>query len=342
MVTTLLTTRSPDTTDNWFICDLGGVIPKNDMASMEHPLFTLSASADKKIRHYEHNGNSVTVIPSVLGMATMHDKDIIIYCTSQLMHGINQGMQPNRTVRLKAHDLLIATNRPRGGESYKRLEKAFSRLTGTLIESNIKTNGQRIRKKFHILESVETIYSSPTTNRMVEIEVTLSEWFYNSVMGKQVLTINPDYFKLRKPLERRIYEIARKHCGTQPNANWVIGIKNLHKKSGSISTTRKFRYFLNKMIKSNNLPDYSMGIQKDNIAFFYIGKEARYNAEPEELILSLKPQTIENAKRIIGTRYDVYALEDEWKEWTKNKGSQLKSPDGAFINFCKNRINVYQ
>ncbi|MCA9184408.1 MAG: replication initiator protein A [Pirellulaceae bacterium] len=28
-----------------------------------------------------------------------------------------------------------------------------------------------------------------------------------------MLTLHRDYFRLRKPLERRVYEIARKHCG---------------------------------------------------------------------------------------------------------------------------------
>jgi plasmid replication initiation protein len=66
---------------------------------------------------------------------------------------------------------------------------------------------------------------------MVELEITLSEWLYNSVIGEEVLSINHDYFRLRKPIERRIYEIARKHCGKQKR--WHIGIENLHKKVGS-------------------------------------------------------------------------------------------------------------
>jgi hypothetical protein len=38
--------------------------------------------------------------------------------------------------------------------------------------------------------------------------------------GKEVLTLHRDYFRLRKPLERRMYELARKHCGQQ--ATWSI------------------------------------------------------------------------------------------------------------------------
>jgi hypothetical protein len=42
------------------------------------------------------------------------------------------------------------------------------------------------------------------------------------------LTLNRDYFRLRKPIERRIYEIARKHCGRKKE--WSIGLALLHKK----------------------------------------------------------------------------------------------------------------
>ena len=41
---------------------------------------------------------------------------------------------------------------------------------------------------------------------MVEVEATVSDWFYNALLGREVLTISRDYFRLRKPLERRLYE----------------------------------------------------------------------------------------------------------------------------------------
>ncbi|MBA4143306.1 MAG: replication initiator protein A [Nitrosospira sp.] len=38
---------------------------------------------------------------------------------------------------------------------------------------------------------------------------------YNVVQAHEVLKINPSHFRLRKPIERRLYELARKHCGNQ-------------------------------------------------------------------------------------------------------------------------------
>ena len=65
---------------------------------------------------------------------------------------------------------------------------------------------------------------------MIQVTVTLSDWMYRSVVSKSVLTLHRDYFRLRKPLERRVYEIARKHCGRQ--AEWRIGLETLLKKIG--------------------------------------------------------------------------------------------------------------
>ena len=57
--------------------------------------------------------------------------------------------------------------------------------------------------------------------RMMDVEITLSDWVFNAIQSNEVLTLNRDYFRLRKPLERRIYELARKHCGRQTNGGFV-------------------------------------------------------------------------------------------------------------------------
>jgi len=346
----LLPVRHPE--QDFFICDFGDVIPKSDIASMEHPLFTLSTKPDVAIRHYEHNGNSVTIIPSVLGLATIKDKDILIYCISQLMKGVNEAIDkakakgqeeyeaPSRKIRFKAYDLLVTTNRGTGGTEYKLLRKAFERLAGTLITTDIKTNEKQISEGFGIIDSYKIVHENPTTKRMVELELTLSEWLYNSILGREVLSINRNYFRLRKPIERRIYEIARKYCGKNPQ--WKIGLDKLHKKVGSSGTKEKFKHMLNHMIKHNHLPDYRVAIEENNIVTFYNkNRQQTYNHNSDNLKEPfVKIETIEKAKKIIRPfGLDVYALKDDWILWWRESGEQkLNSPDGAFINFCKKRI----
>ncbi|GAA3277744.1 hypothetical protein GCM10020258_60170 [Sphingomonas yabuuchiae] len=87
--TPLLPVRHPN--QDLFICDVLDAIPKDDMASMEHPVFSLSTKPDNRMRRYEHNGNVIEIIPSGKGLATIHDKDILIYCISQLVAKLNRG-----------------------------------------------------------------------------------------------------------------------------------------------------------------------------------------------------------------------------------------------------------
>ena len=99
---------------DFFVCDIFDAAPKGDMASMAHPIFTLSTKPDTKKRRYvATDGKSyVEVRPNMIGLATVHDRDVLIYCISQVMAALNDGKQVHRTLRFKAYDLLVATNRP--------------------------------------------------------------------------------------------------------------------------------------------------------------------------------------------------------------------------------------
>jgi plasmid replication initiation protein len=254
---------APDRHPNrdFFVADILDWALKDDRASMEHPMFSLSKTPDHRARHYEHNGNSITIEPGHHGLATIWDKDVLIYAISQLVEALNQGRPVSRTVRLKAYDLLIATNRHTGGKDYERLVESFRRLKGTQIETNIVTDGRRERRGFGLLEEWRIVEKSPTSNRMVAIEITLSEWLYRAVLAREVLTLSREYFRLDGGLERRLYELARKHCGRQ--ASWTVGLDLLHKKCGSAASLRKFRQLLKQTADSNLLPDYHLAYQTD-------------------------------------------------------------------------------
>ena len=61
-----------------FLCDMLEAPFKDDVASMEHPIFSLSTKPDTRPRRYEHNGNILEVLPSSMGLATNHDKDVLL------------------------------------------------------------------------------------------------------------------------------------------------------------------------------------------------------------------------------------------------------------------------
>lgn len=238
-----------------FLADILEASPKDDMGSMEHPLFALRAG-DRRIRHYEHRGSTVEVIPGAKGLATIHDKDVLIYVVSQMVEGLNRGRTDvSRTVRLTAYDLLVTTNRPTSGVGYQRLQEALDRLRGTTISTNIKTAGQREREGFGLIDRYR-IVEYDDRERMAALEVTISEWLFRAVKAREVLTLSRDYFRIRKPLDRRIYELCRKHCGAQ--RRWRISIDVLHRKTGSTGTQRQFRMAMRSLAKSDQLPDYRL------------------------------------------------------------------------------------
>src|SRR5215467_8613236 len=134
----LLPDRHP--IQDFFICDVTDAIPKDDMGSMEHPIFSLSTKPDQSVREYEHNNAKITIMPSVLGLATIHDKDILIYCISQLVAKMNAGAPLHKTLHLKAYDLLVSTNRNTDGHRYEQLEAALDRVSRTRIKTKKRTN----------------------------------------------------------------------------------------------------------------------------------------------------------------------------------------------------------
>lgn len=84
--------------------------------------------------------------------------------------------------------------------------------------------------------------------------------------SRSVLTLGREYFFLRKPLERRIHELAHKHCGRQ--RIWRVSVEVLLKKSGSASPRRVFRKMLRDMIAADPLPDYEIAEEEGDMIRF--------------------------------------------------------------------------
>ena len=324
---------------DFFVCDFLDALPKDDLASMEHPIFSLSTRPDRRILCYAHNDVTITVVPSVRGLATLFDKDILIYCISQLMAALNAGRTVSRTLHLTAHDLLVATNRETSGDGYARLREAFERLAGTRITTNIVTGDLEATTGFGLIESWQIVRHARSARsgagRMVQVRVTLSDWLFRAVCAKSVLTLSRDYFRLRKPLERRVYELARKHCGRQPE--WRVSIETLCKKSGSASPRRVFRKMIRDMIEGDHLPDYRLAEEPGDI-LCVSRRDVVVLAGPD---LNggpiLRAATLETARALL-PGWDVHALEAEWRGvWQRSGRPVLRSADAAFLGWLKKR-----
>lgn len=318
-----------------FVCDIVDAVPKGDMSSMEHPVFSLSTKPDMRPRRYQRGENWIEISPSRYGLATVHDRDLLIYCISQCMAALNEGRKVSRTMRFKAYDMLVATNRQTSGRGYELLRDAMRRLQGTQIETNLRQGDKEYFKVFGLIDSAEIIKET-RDGRMQDIEITLSDWVFDAIENNHVLTLSRSYFFLRKPLERRLYELARKHCGAQ--AEWRIGMDTLLDKCGSGSSEKEFRRLVGKIIEDDaqhaHMPDYAFSFSGDNL--IVRPKESGSAPSATSLSLQINSDTYE-AARCVAPGWDLHALENEWRSWVAGKSIEVTDAEAHFLSFCRKR-----
>ena len=286
----------------FFICEPVLDSYKDDIASMEHPVFSLSKRPDYRMLEYNYNGFNIKIKPSYTGLATIFDKDILLYLASCLMSAKNNTEPVCQTVRFTSYDYLVSTGKDFSGVRYRQIKEALERLKGTVIQTNIKTNRRVVTTEFSLIDSWGAV-KEDELGRAIAIEIKISDWFYNSIIGNEMLTISPEYFKLKKPTDRRIYELARKHCGNQ--TVWKIKLDNLKEKIGSTSSIRKLRFNLNQLTKANTIPEYNISM-KDDVVMFSRKEPPRENKTPDHLPKHVTKKEVEKQAKP-GESYDQAA-----------------------------------
>lgn len=242
-----------------FLGELLATASKDDIGSMEHPLFSISKSRDLAVRRYEHNGYYVEVRPGPKGAATIWDKDILIYLCTLMRKALDRGDKIGERIEVSAADLLRAIQRDDSGRAYERLYDALDRLLNTEVSTNLPTgletdDEENVTWKFHLLEEA-MVLRNKTTKRLTRLMLKPSDWLHKQVIAEHLLTLDPRYFALDGGIERRLYELARKHCGQQ--AHWQISLALLHKKMGSSRELRFFRRDLNDLMKAGGGPYFT-------------------------------------------------------------------------------------
>jgi len=326
-------------TGDLFLCDVADAVLKDLIPQMEHPFYSLSKKPETAIRRYEHNGNWLEIIPSVKGLATIYDKDILIYCVSQVMDRMKRGKPVGPRIRMTSYDLLVFTNRGTSGKDYDALCEAIDRLAGTRIKTNIRTGDEEQRDSFGLIDAASLRRKHGNNGRLLWVEIKLSDWMFKAIQSHEVLTLHPDYFRLGKPLERRIYELARKHCGRQHS--WKISLEMMLKKSGSQSSIKRFRQMVKQIAQIDHLPDYriAFGEETDQV-IFHIRKSWWQGAPEREDAATIPPLPTEayESCRDAAPGYDIHALEAEWRQWWADSGRpKLDNPASAFVGFCRSR-----
>lgn len=328
----LLPERHPQ--HDLFICDVADAVLKDVMPQMEHPFYSLSKKPETSIRRYEHNGQWLQVTPSVKGLATIYDKDILIYCISQIMAKLKRGEQVSKRVSINSRDMLIFTNRGTAGKDYEALQEAIERIRGTVISTNIRTGDEEQTDTFGLIDSSSIRRKHGLDGRLLSCEITLSDWVFNAIKHNEVLTLHRDYFRLRKPIERRIYEMARKHCGQQPE--WKASIEILLKKSGSKSTDKEFRRAVRQLAASDHLPDYFVSFDAaSDMVTFRNRNTMKLAAEAAEPWTGRLDADVYGDVRNVAPGWDPYHIEQEWRVWLGENEIVPKHPERHFVKFAQ-------
>lgn len=323
----LLPDRHPQ--HDLFICDVADAVLKDVMQHMEHPFYSLSKKPETTVKRYRNGEHWLEVTPSVKGLATIYDKDILIYCISQIMAKLRRGEDLSPRVRINSRELLIFANRGTSGREYQALLDALDRLEGTRIRTNIVTGDEEQIDGFGLIDASSIRRKQGLDGRLMWCEIKLSDWVFNAIQNEEVLTLHRDYFRLRKPIERRVYELARKHCGQQKI--WRISLEKLLLKTGSQSPEKRFRQMIRQLAEHDHLPDYQVVFEADTDMVVFLNRGTMVPASADARIRPLCAETYDQAREA-APGWDVHALEQEWRDWIVELP---RDPDAAFVGFCR-------
>lgn len=126
---------------------------RDDRATMEFPFFALQKRPLLTPIVYQDGNVAIRISPGERGIATIWDKDVLIYLSSLINSKIERGEEVSRTVRIAAYDLLRVTRRHTGKNGYQEIYDALFRLRSTTITTDIQSGGERETRGFGWIDS---------------------------------------------------------------------------------------------------------------------------------------------------------------------------------------------
>ena len=366
---------SPAVPENFFLIDLAAVTPKELVPHLENPFFGLAKQPRRppggKHRWENERGEYLELEGSVeYGLPTIFDQDFVIYAASVILaerrklerlpgakgharyDAVPRKGAENGVITFSAADFADFTRRSLGsgvgGRTYEQIEDGLNRITRVNIATNIEAAGYVATEIFGMVDRT-TIVRRKTLRPSQEgallgCKIRLSEWMMAAIDGGHVLPLHPDYFRLRRPLDRRIYQIVRKHCGDK--ASWEIGLPKLYGKSGSVTRLAQFRH---------QVKDFAARWEENRVReeTDFLGYEVTFDAGrdmltarrlPDESIavraVSVALPTEPSADQVMSARelapgYDSYQIYQDWLSWALKQQTPVKDPEAAFRGFVR-------
>lgn len=246
---------------------------KDEVNLMDVAPFALSKMKRDGIIRYELKDSIITVEGGAeVGLATAYDYDIFLNMVSHLAEEMRRyriserkGTRPSLPAlvyRPSAAQILKFCRRGMGGKQYTELERALDRLQATRIKITNLSGGKRRETQSFPLIGRYKVVSRTAQDKIDMVEIDIPTWVYDGVVKPEtrpsILTLNPDYFLIAKPIARFIYRLARKAAG-QNEAFYTI--EDLHYRSGSKLPRRKFLHAVEEIVANSEadpLPDYDL------------------------------------------------------------------------------------
>jgi plasmid replication initiation protein len=230
---------------------------RGERSLMAFPFFALSKNAWMRPLTYNTPTVTIEVRPSASGVATIYDKEIVLYIASLMAAKLEAGEGVDQDFVFTAHDLFSVTGSNHSARSYNRLSEALERLQGTQIKTNIEAGGEGEEGFFSWLSEAKLHYSRTKggERRLKAVKVRLCDWLFRAILrDRQVLDYATAYFQLG-PIERRIYEVARSTCEED---GLDLDLAAFRLQIGYQNPLANFKAALRQIVATDTIPDYHL------------------------------------------------------------------------------------
>ncbi|WP_430637595.1 replication initiator protein A [Sphingomonas hankookensis] len=262
---------------------------RGERSLMAFPFFALAKNAWMKPLTYQANAISIEVRPSASGVATIYDKEIVLYIASLMLAKIEIGENVTQDFVFTAHDLFTVTGANHSARSYGRLSEALERLQGTQIKTNIEAGGEGEEGFFSWLSEAKLHYSRTRggERRLKAVKVRLCDWLFRAILlDRHVLDYAAAYFQLG-PIERRIYEVAR----SSGEERLETDLATFRLQIGYQNPLANFRNALKQIAASDSIPDYRLELIEQEMEESDAPRRGRRSA-PVQVVLTRRPPLI--------------------------------------------------
>jgi hypothetical protein len=240
---------------------LGSWSPRIDALCSDYPFFGLSPETGER-RFQMANGDYVKIIPTARGVASVHDRDVLIFAVSALVFAKNAQVAVSPRLRFRYRDFLRFTGRRHGGKDYAAIDQALDRLRGTTVKIGRANASQREIRGEGWLVSYRVVEPLDLDRT---VEVLLHPFLYGAVLADSYLSLPREYFNLRSPIARRIFELAAKN--TRNGRPFAIRLSRLAEKLGFQREVRKLRFYLQKEMEPLPGMETSVDLVRDQATF---------------------------------------------------------------------------